>query len=127
MSEFTDSAQSKQIDQQEHNSDAQAKRVVLRAQDPVTGEFVNIGAVDGGDGYGIATSDTPLSVRIDDTTTADTIYIGRAPIGSATSSAVWQIQKLDESSGLVKTWADGDSLFDNVWGDPGDVALLNYQ
>ena len=50
MTNFTDSAQSKQIDQQEHNEDAGAKRVVLRAQDPSDGEFYNISAVDNGDG-----------------------------------------------------------------------------
>lgn len=41
MSNFTDSAQSKQIDQQEHNHDAGAKRVVMRYQDPNTGEWLN--------------------------------------------------------------------------------------
>jgi hypothetical protein len=43
------------------------------------------------------------------------IYVGKAPIGSATSSAVWQIVKLDTTSGLVKTWADGNASFDNIW------------
>lgn len=57
------------------------------------------------------------ATRIDDTTTANTTYIGKAPIGSATSSAVWQISKLDTSSGLIKTWADGDASFNNVWDD----------
>lgn len=52
---------------------------------------------------------------IDDTTTANTTYIGKAPIASATSSAVWQIAKLDTSSGMVKTWADGDSQFNKIW------------
>lgn len=61
--------------------------------------------------------------RIDDTTTANTTYIGKAAIGSATSGAVWQIAKLDTSSGMVKTWADGDSLFNNIW---DDRASLSY-
>jgi len=112
---FTDSAQSKQIDQQEHNSDAGSKRVLLRGQDPTTGFWVNIGASDNGDGtFGIKTSDSALATRIDDTTTANVTYIGKAPIGSATSSDVWQVAKLDTSSGLIKTWADSAG-FTQVW------------
>jgi hypothetical protein len=38
--DFTDSAQSKQIDQQEHNHDAGAKRVIQRVQG-TDGEWVN--------------------------------------------------------------------------------------
>jgi hypothetical protein len=70
-----------------------------------------------------ADSDRALAVRIDDATTANITYIGKATIGSATSSAVWQIQRLDESSGLVKTWADSNASFDNVW---DDRASLSY-
>lgn len=60
---------------------------------------------------------------IDDTTTANTTYIGKAAIGSATSSAVWQIAKLDTTSGIIKTWADGDANFDNIW---DNIASLSY-
>lgn len=38
------------ITQREHNSDASAKKVLLRAQDPTTGDFVNLAASDLGDG-----------------------------------------------------------------------------
>lgn len=60
-------------------------------------------------------ADKTYAVRIDDTTTANVTYIGKADIGSATSSAVWQIAKLDSSSGLIKTWADSNDSFDNIW------------
>lgn len=50
MSNFTDSANSKSINQREHNIDASAKRVVLRGQNPNDGFFYNIGATDNGDG-----------------------------------------------------------------------------
>ena len=63
----------------------------------------------------LPTASKPQAVRIDDQTTADTTYIGKASVGSLTSGAVWQIAKLDTSSGLVKTWADGDASFNNVW------------
>ncbi len=64
---------------------------------------------------GPLTADIDYKVLVDDYTTPNIQYIGRAAIGSATSAAVWQIAKLDTSSGLVKTWADGDALFNNVW------------
>lgn len=61
MSDFTDSAQSKQINQVEHNSDAAAKRTVIRAQDPVSGDFFNIAAYDNGDGtFSLQTASTPV-------------------------------------------------------------------
>ena len=60
-------------------------------------------------------ADATYATRIDDS--ADPItYIGKATIGSATSSAVWQIAKLDTSSGLSKTWA-GSAGFTQVWDD----------
>lgn len=67
------------------------------------------------DGVNWSRSGTQLTVRIDDSTTANTTYIGKAVIASASSGAVWQVAKLDTSSGLVKTWADGNALFDNIW------------
>jgi hypothetical protein len=45
------------------------------------------------------------------------LYVGEAVVGSATGDAVWRIQKIDTTSGVVITWADGDALFDNVWDD----------
>lgn len=62
-------------------------------------------------------SERALATRIDDTSTANTTYIGKASIGASASASVWQIAKLDTSSGLIKTWADGDALFNNVWDD----------
>lgn len=50
-------------------------------------------------------------------------YVGKAPAGSDESEAVWQIFKIDETSGLSKTWADADTNFDNVW---ADYATLTY-
>lgn len=50
-------------------------------------------------------------------------YIAKAPVGSDQADAVWQVQKLDESSGLVITWADGDEDFDNI---ATDLTSLSY-
>lgn len=41
MSQFTDSAGSKSIDQREHNIDASAKRVIVRYQNPDNGSWYN--------------------------------------------------------------------------------------
>lgn len=50
-------------------------------------------------------------------------YIGNAAIGSATSGAVWQIKRLDATSGLIKLWADGNDNYDNIW---DNRASLSY-
>jgi len=106
----------------EHSRDANAKRIIIRAQDPATGSFANIGAVDNGDGtFGIRSGDPSLVTRLDDS--ADPIiYVGKAPIGSATSASVWQIARLDTSSGLIKTWA-GNAGFTQIW---DNKASLSY-
>mgnify|MGYP006992597009 CR=1 FL=1 len=42
-------------------------------------------------------------------------YIGKALCGSATSDAVWQIKRIDATTGTIIQWADGDQDFDNVF------------
>lgn len=51
-------------------------------------------------------------------------YVGKAPVGSATSAAVWRISKITISGTLTTvSWADGDPLADNVW---DNRASLSY-
>jgi len=95
---------SKALDQREHNNDANAKRVIMRYQDPTDGEWYN---------YNPTTLST-YKTLLDDYTTTNVTYVGKAAIGSATSSAVWQIQKIDETTGMVITWG-GTGAFDQVW------------
>jgi hypothetical protein len=64
-----------------------------------------------------------LTMNIDDSTTADVVYQGWASPGTATSDAGWKIKKMSTASGLITTWADGNTLFDNVW---DDIASLSY-
>lgn len=72
----------------------------------------------------VKTLSTNYAVRmIDDSTDPNITYVGIAAISSPTSSAVWQIKKMDKTSGLVITWADGNDNFDNVW---DDRESLNY-
>ncbi len=54
---------------------------------------------------------------LDDITDKGLTYIGKAAMGSTVSDEVWQIKRIDETLGMVITWADGDDLFDNVWED----------
>lgn len=66
------------------------------------------------------------AVVLDDVTTTGMTYVGKAAIGSSTSSAVWQVKRLDETGSpttLVIKWADGDASFNNVW---SDRATLTY-
>ena len=50
-----------------------------------------------------------------DEASATITYVGKAAIGSATSAAVWQVMRMNSTTGVVITWADGDDEEDNVW------------
>jgi len=50
-------------------------------------------------------------------------YIGKAVAGSAQSSAVWQVSRIDEASGMILLFADGNTNRDNVW---NNYATLTY-
>jgi hypothetical protein len=65
----------------------------------------------------LVTVTNEVYAKIVDETYDPILYIGEAAVGSATSSPVWRIQKVDTTSGTIITWADGNSLFDNVWDD----------
>ena len=60
------------------------------------------------------TQSVPLAVRVDEAS-ATVTYVGHAKPGTATSSALWRVKKIDSTTGTVITFADGDDLFDNVW------------
>lgn len=51
------------------------------------------------------------------------IYLARALPGSSQSNPVWQAMKVDGTTGIVVTWADGNSNFDNV---ATDLTTLSY-
>ena len=70
--------------------------------------------------------DTDYAIQLDEAANGIT-YVGKAVPGSATSSAVWQIKKIDESGTggieLVILWADGNKNYDNIF---DDRTTLNY-
>lgn len=49
--------------------------------------------------------------------------MAKAEAGSSQSDAVWRAKKIDETSGIIITWADGDTNFDNV---ATDLTALTY-
>lgn len=55
--------------------------------------------------------------------TSTVLYVGRATAGTASASALWQVMKIDTTSGVVVTWADGNGDFDNIW---DNRASLSY-
>lgn len=57
------------------------------------------------------------------TVVGDVTYVGVAAPGTSEASAVWQCKKIDQSSGTVVTFADGNSNYDNV---ATDLTALTY-
>lgn len=55
----------------------------------------------------------PLTLRME--TVGNLTYLGTAPPGSSEADPVWQVKRLDKSSGMVILFADGNDRFDNVW------------
>lgn len=54
------------------------------------------------------------------------LYVCTASLGSVVTSAVWQIKRVDTTSGVVIKWADGNDNFDNVATDLATVQGLSY-
>jgi hypothetical protein len=50
-------------------------------------------------------------------------YIAVAAPGTNQDAARWQCKKVDESDGVVITWADGNANFDNI---ATDLTALSY-
>lgn len=70
----------------------------------------------------VSTESAVYYKRLDDTTTANMIYIGEATPGTATSAATWRIKRLNLTSGLIIQWA-GTGTFNQVW---DNRAALSY-
>lgn len=63
-----------------------------------------------------STSATPNNVLMAYKSTDNkVIYIGEAVNASLTSAALWKITRLDTTTLLAVTYADGNLNFDNVW------------
>jgi hypothetical protein len=71
----------------------------------------------------VPVSMSPLTQAVKLATSGNYTYVGKAAIGSLGSASVWQIQRIDQTSGLVIEWADGNANFDNKW---NDYLILSY-
>ena len=86
-------------------------------------EFYNaiLSVISGGGGGGNVTNtlvEKNFAVRVqDDAGDSNIQYIGNADIGSLTNKPVWQIMKVDKTTGTIITWADGNDNFDNIYND----------
>lgn len=57
------------------------------------------------------------------TTSGSVTYVAIAVPGTAQSAAAWQVKKIDDTTGTITTWADGDANFDNI---ATDLTALTY-
>ena len=67
------------------------------------------------------------ALRIDNVTTTNVTYVGKAALGASTSDSVWQIQKIDESQTpetTIITWADSNDKYDNVWDNRASLTYV---
>lgn len=71
---------------------------------------------------GIAALAGEFATRVD-TSASPLIYLGLAAPGSASSAAVWQVTRFDTTVGVIQTYADGNTNFDNIW---DNRASLSY-
>lgn len=63
-----------------------------------------------------ASGETAYALKLDESASPIT-YIGQAVPGTVGSAALWSIKRMDETSGLVITWASGSAAFNQVWDD----------
>jgi len=93
-----------------------------------TTKGTDIDMAEHGRGGGVSTgqpfkfiSDVNYAIKI--TTSGTVTYIGVANPGTSESSASWQCKKIDSTTGVVITWADGNTNFDNI---ATDLTALTY-
>lgn len=58
-----------------------------------------------------------VTLRVDETSTPNVTYLGEARVGTGEGEARWKIQKIDETTNVTITFADGDEKYDNIWTD----------
>lgn len=78
-----------------------------------------------GAGYDGVNSQLPIgdSMATKITVSGTITYVGIAAPGTAQGTAKWQCKKIDTTTGVVITWADGDANFDNT---STDLTALTY-
>ena len=64
---------------------------------------------------GTVQTESTLTLRLDDTSQVNIIYVGEATVGSAENASAWRIKKIDMTNGIVTKWAMGVTTFTNKW------------
>ena len=80
----------------------------------VTNKYADVTGTTVGTKRGLDVAGLAEAIRWDDTSTANTIYVGYGAPGSITSSAVWRIMRVNTSTKAV-TWADGIESYTQIW------------
>lgn len=62
-----------------------------------------------------------LAVKI--TASGNVTYVAKAAPGTSQASALWQVKKIDETTGTIITWAGGTANYDQV---ATDLTALSY-
>jgi biopolymer transport protein ExbD len=93
------------------------KRVLIYGFDGTAKQIVNVKS----DGRIVVSTSEPQNVKI--TESGNYTYVAYAPLGTAQASALWQAFRIDETSGLVVLYADGNANYDNV---ATDLTALTY-
>lgn len=93
-----------------------------------TNKGTDIDMAEHGRGGGISTGQPfkftdSVNYAIKITESGDYTYIAFANPGTLESAASWKVVKLDGTTGLVITWADGNTDFDNI---ATDLTGLSY-
>lgn len=102
--------------------DQSVQEIVNQGFDVTYGVPASLGL--GEDGSGSLQRAVAQSLAMKITVSGDITYIAQAAPGTAESEAKWQVKKIDASAGVVFTWADGNSNFDNV---ATDLTALTYE
>lgn len=94
------------LNQDEHNEDAHAKRVVIRGQNPDDGNFYNIAAVDNGDGtFSLSTNVGTIVLGGSNADLKDDTFYGDGLTSGIASTAlrVWNGSSYDRWDGTIAT------------------------
>ena len=71
--------------------------------------------MDDADDLQIWYEDSDFVTYLDDVSESNITYIGKGRSGVSTGSYAWQVSKINETSGLVKTYASGSAEFSSSW------------
>lgn len=81
------------------------------AKTDVSGQVVHIAS-----GASVMTDEIAYTSRIDDSSTANKTYVGKAIAGSDEDGSVWQLKVIDETTDVAKfLFAEGDKTFTKRW------------